>query len=127
QNISLGVVIPEGWMQSMIEGDKTKRKIWAKVLKKRSETGYPYLYFKDNVNSQKPNVYKDKGMDLTVSNLCSEIMEYVDDEKSFTCCLSSINLLHYDDWKDTDLVETMTLFLDTVLDDFISKASEVPF
>lgn len=127
QNISLGVVIPEGWMQSMIDGDKAKRKIWAKVLKKRSETGYPYLYFKDNVNSQKPNVYKDKDMDLTVSNLCSEIMEYVDDEKSFTCCLSSINLLHYDDWKDTDLVETMTLFLDTVLTEFIKKASNIPF
>lgn len=127
QNVSLGVVIPDGWMQSMIDGDKEKRKIWAKVLKKRSETGYPYLYFKDNVNEQKPQVYKDKNMELTVSNLCSEIMEYVDNEKSFTCCLSSVNLLHYDDWKDTDLIETMTLFLDTVLDDFISKASEVPF
>lgn len=127
QNVSLGVIIPDGWMQSMIDGDKEKRKIWVKVLKKRSETGYPYLYFKDNVNEQKPQVYKDKDMELTVSNLCSEIMEYVDNEKSFTCCLSSVNLLHYDDWKDTDLIETMTLFLDTVLDDFINKASEVPF
>lgn len=127
QDISIGVVIPEGWMQSMIEGDTYKRKIWAKVLKKRSDSGYPYLYFKDNVNANKPQVYKDKGKELTVSNLCTEIMEYVDEEKSFTCCLSSLNLLHYDEWKDTDLVETVTLFLDTVLTEFIEKAENISF
>lgn len=127
QDISIGVVIPEGWMQSMIEGDTYKRKIWAKVLKKRSVSGYPYLYFKDNVNANKPQVYKDKGKELTVSNLCTEIMEYVDEEKSFTCCLSSLNLLHYDEWKDTDLVETVTLFLDTVLTEFIEKAENISF
>lgn len=127
QNLSLGVTIPEGWMDSMIEGDKQKRRTWAKVLQKRSETGFPYLYFTDNVNNNKPQVYKDKEMKLVVSNLCSEIMEYVDDEKTFTCCLSSVNLLHYDEWKDTDLIQTMTLFLDTVLDEFIEKATPIPF
>lgn len=127
QDISIGVVIPDGWMQSMIDGDKEKRRIWAKVLKKRSDSGYPYIYFKDNVNNQKPQVYKDKGKELTVSNLCTEIMEYVDEEKTFTCCLSSLNLVHYDEWKDTDLVETVTLFLDTVLTEFIEKAENIPF
>lgn len=127
QNLSLGVTISEGWMQSMIDGDKDKRSIWAKVLQKRSETGFPYLYFTDNVNENKPQVYKDKDMKLLVSNLCTEIMEYVDDEKTFTCCLSSVNLLHYDEWKDTDLIETMTCFLDSVLDDFIDKASNIQF
>lgn len=127
QDISIGVVIPDGWMQGMIDGDKEKRRIWAKVLKKRSDSGYPYIYFKDNVNNQKPQVYKDKGKILTVSNLCSEIIEYVDEEKSFTCCLSSVNLVHYDEWKNTDLIETVTLFLDTVLTEFIEKAENIPF
>src|SRR5699024_4036988 len=56
QDLSIGVTVPEGWMQHMIDGDKSKRKIWAKVLKKRSETGFPYIYFGDNVNKQKPQV-----------------------------------------------------------------------
>lgn len=127
QNLSIGVTVPEGWMESMIGGDKDKRSIWAKVLRKRSDSGYPYILFEDNVNKYKPQVYKDKGMKIKVSNLCSEILEYVDDEKSFTCCLSSLNLLHYDDWKDTDLVDTVITFLDTVLDEFIEKAEGVPF
>lgn len=127
QNLSMGAIIPEGWMQEMIDGDKEKRKLWAKTLKKRSESGYPYLFFADNVNDNRPQVYKHKGMTIKTSQLCSEILEYTDDKKTFTCCLSSLNLLHYDDWKDTDLVEMMTRFLDTVLTEFIEKAEGIPF
>lgn len=127
QNLSMGAVIPEGWMQEMIDGDKEKRKVWAKTLQKRSETGYPYLFFADNVNNKRPKVYKDKGMEIKTSQLCSEILEYTDEHKTFTCCLSSLNLLHFDEWKETDLVETMCSFLDTVLDEFIQKAKDIPF
>lgn len=127
QSISLAVTIPSGWMQEMIDGDTKKRQIWAKVLKKRSDSGYPYIFFEDNVNENKPEVYKDKGLEIKHSQLCSEIMEYTDDEKTFTCCLSSVNLKYYDDWKDTDLIEVVTTFLDTVLTEFIEKASEIPY
>lgn len=127
QGLSMGVTIPRGWMQEMIDGDRKKRKIWGKVLEKRSETGYPYLFFDDNVNDRRPQWYKDQGMEIRTSNLCTEIMEITDDKKSFTCCLSSVNLLHYEDWKDTDLVEVMTRFLDIVLDEFIQKAKTIPF
>lgn len=127
QTLSTAVCIPEGWMQSMIDGDKDKQKIWAKVLQRRSETGYPYIYFDDNVNNNKPQVYKDKNMKINHSQMCSEILEYTDREKSFTCCLSSINLLHIEEIMQTDAVETLTYFLDSVLTDFIEKASIKPY
>jgi ribonucleoside-diphosphate reductase alpha chain len=127
QTLSTAVCIPEGWMQSMIDGDKDKQKIWAKVLQRRSETGYPYIYFDDNVNNNKPQVYKDKNMKINHSQMCSEILEYTDRDKSFTCCLSSINLLHIEEIMQTDAVETLTYFLDSVLTDFIEKASVKPY
>lgn len=127
QNISLGVTIPEGWMQEMIDGDEEKRQVWGAVLKKRTETGYPYLFFSDNVNNNKPQVYKDKDLEIKTSQLCSEILEITSNEYTFTCCLSSLNLAHYDEWKDTDLVETLHIFLDTVLDEFLFKAKDIPF
>ena len=127
QNLSMGVTIPRGWMQSMIDGDEEKRTIWALVLKKRAETGYPYLFFSDNVNDRKPQVYKDKGLEIKTSQLCTEILEITSKDYTFTCCLSSLNLLHYEEWKDSDLVETLTIFLDTVLTEFIEKAVNIPF
>ena len=127
QNLSIGVTVEDDWMQSMIDGDSDKREVWAKVLRKRSESGYPYILFKGNVNKAKPKVYKDKGMDIVTSNLCSEILEYVDSEKTFTCCLSSVNLKYYDDWKNTDLIKVVTYFLDTVLTEFIEKAEDLPY
>lgn len=127
QNLSMGICIPEGWMQSMIDGDSEKRNLWAQVLKKRRESGYPYLFFADNVNENKPQVYKDKGLEIKTSQLCNEIMEYTSEDKSFTCCLSSMNLYHYDEWKNTDAVETLTYFLDAVLTEFIDKSEHVPY
>ncbi len=127
QDISIGVTIPENWMESMIQGDDEKRTVWAKILKKRTETGYPYLFFEDNVNNNKPQVYKDKGLKIKTSQLCTEILEITSDLYTFTCCLSSLNLLHYDEWKDTELIEDLHIFLDTVLDEFIHKAKDIPF
>ena len=127
QDLAFAVTIPEGWMQSMIDGDKNKRKLWAKVLQRRAEKGYPYIFFDDNVNNNLPQTYKDKGLKINHSQMCSEIIEYTDEEKSFVCCLSSLNLLHYDDWKDTDAVEILTYFLDAVYTEFIDKTEGIPF
>jgi len=127
QDLSFGVCIPEGWMASMIEGDAQKRKIWAKVLESRFQTGYPYLWFLDNVNGNAPDVYKDKNRKITHSNLCSEIALSDNDEESFVCCLSSMNLLHYDDWKNTNAPEILVYFLDSVMEEFIQKTEGVMF
>jgi len=121
QEMSIGVTIPEGWMQSMIDGDKEKRRRWAAVIKKRSETGYPYVFFTDNANNNKPQVYKDKGYQLNASNLCSEIFLPSTKEESFVCCLSSLNLLWWDEIKETDAIETLVMFLDAVMTEFINK------
>ena len=122
-----GVCVSDNWMESMINGDQEKREVWAKLIKSRSETGLPYVFFTDNVNKQAPKVYKDKGLKINSSNLCSEIMLSSTPDESFVCCLSSMNLLHYDEWKNTDAVEVMAYFLDSVLDEFIEKASKIPF
>ena len=115
QNMSFGVTVSDKWMKAMVEGDKDKRKTWGKVIKKRFESGYPYIMFSDNVNKHKPKVYKDQKKTIWGSNLCSEICLSTEVGQSFVCCLSSMNLLHYDDWKDTDAVEVLTYFLDSLL------------
>ena len=121
QNMTHAVTVGDEWMKSMIDGDEGKRKIWAKVIQRRGEIGYPYILFTDNANNNKPEVYKDKNMKIVASNLCSEIMLPSDEYNSFVCCLSSMNLLHYDEWKDTDFVETMVALLDAVLTDFCDR------
>jgi ribonucleoside-diphosphate reductase alpha chain len=121
QEMSIAVTIPEGWMQEMIDGDKEKRRRWGAVIKKRSETGYPYVFFADNANNQKPQVYKDKNYQLKSSNLCSEIFLPSTDDESFVCCLSSLNLLLWDEIKETDAVETLVMFLDAVMSEFVEK------
>ncbi len=121
QKLTHGVTVTNEWMQSMIDGDEAKRDIWARVIQRRGQIGYPYIMFTDNANDNTVDVYKDKGMKIYASNMCSEIMLPSDAEHSFVCCLSSLNLLHYDAWKDTDLVETMVYFLDAVMTDFCNK------
>lgn len=127
QNIALGVCISDEWMESAEAGDKDKRKILAKIHQKRAESGFPYIFFTGNVNKNKPRVYKDKEMDINHSQMCTEILEYTDEHKSFVCCLSSLNLLHWDDIVQTDAVETLAYFLDAVYSEFIQKAEGIPF
>lgn len=124
QEMSIGVTIPEGWMRSMIDGDKEKRKRWTEVIKKRTETGYPYIFFSDNANNNKPQVYKDKNYKINSSNMCTEIFLPSTKEESFVCCLSTINLLWWDEIKETDAVETMVMFLDAVMSEFIEKTKD---
>ena len=121
QNLFMGVCVPDYWMHEMIEGDTDKRRIWAKVLESRQQKGMPYIFFTDNVNRNKPQVYKDKGLTINASNLCSEIMLPSTAEESFICCLSSMNLELYDEWKDTNAVKLAIYFLDAVLSEFIEK------
>lgn len=121
QKLTHGVTVTNQWMEEMKAGDADKRAIWAKVLQRRKEMGYPYIMFIDNANDARPKVYKDKDLKIYASNMCSEIMLPSNKDWSFVCCLSSLNLLHYDDWKDTDLVETMIGFLDAVMSEFIEK------
>ena len=127
QNLSLGVTIGDEWMQSMIDGDADKRTVWARVLRKRRESGYPYLFFKDTVNNNKPQVLKDKERTIWASNLCSEIALPSAHDESFVCNLASMNLLTYDEWKLTDAVETMITFLDAVMTEYIRKTRGIQF
>ena len=122
-----GVCVGHEWLESMKAGDPYKRQLWAKLLQRKTETGIPYLFFKDNANAGRPDVYKDKNMTVHASNLCTEIMLPSSSDESFVCCLSSMNLLYFDEWKDTDAPEVLTYFLDVVMSEFIEKSNEIPF
>lgn len=127
QSLFIGVCVPDYWMREMKSGDTSKRKVWAKVLESRQKKGLPYIFFTDNVNKNKPDVYLDKGLQINASNLCSEIMLPSTEEESFVCCLSSMNLEYYDEWKGTNAVKLATYFLDAVLQEFIDKSKGIAF
>jgi len=124
QNLQYGVTVTDEWLQKMKDGDEDKRKLWAKVIQRRSEFGFPYIMFKDNSNKNTP--YKDLGLKITASNLCSEIQLPTDSYNSFVCCLGSLNLLHWDEIKETDAIETYVLFLNAVINDFVDKSETLP-
>lgn len=121
QGLTNGIVVSDKFISAMKNGDTEKRRLWAKVLQTRSEIGYPYILFSDNVNRNKPQVYKDKNMKIYASNMCAEIALPSSVDETFTCVLSSLNLLHWDEIKDTDAIEVLTMFLDTVCEEFIRK------
>ena len=127
QDLSIGVCVDDEWMKSMVDGDTEKRKIWGKVIKKRFESGYPYIFYTDNVNKGAPQVYKDKEIRIHNSNLCSEIMLPTNPTESFVCNLSSLNLERWDDLVETDAIQTMIHFLDAVMSEFIDKTDGVEF
>lgn len=127
QNMSIGVTISDEWMKSLLDGDKEKRKIWGKIIKKRFETGYPYIMYSDTVNKGAPQVYKDNGYKINSSNLCSEITLQSNEKESFVCVLSSLNLLHWDEIENTDAIETLVYFLDAVNEEFVQKTKGVKF
>lgn len=126
QHLSLGICITDSWMEDMLAGNADKRKIWARILRKRFESGYPYLFFTDTVNNNAPEVYKDLGRKIYSSNLCSEIALSSNEDESFVCNLASLNLLKWDEWKDTDIVEILVLFLDAVMSEYIEKTENIP-
>ena len=127
QDLSIGVCITDDWLDKMIAGDKVNRHIWSLIIKKRFESGYPYIFFTDTANNQAPKVYKDKGLKINASNLCSEIFLSSSADESFVCDLSSINLEKWDEIKDTDAIETLIYFLDAVMTEFIDKTEGIKF
>lgn len=122
-NINHGFTISNEWMESMVAGDKHKREMWQEILKTRVETGEPYLFFEDNVNDANPECYKQNGLHVSTSNICNEIVLHTDPEHSFVCCLSSLNLARWDEWKSTDLASVATYFLDAVLSEYVMRAT----
>lgn len=119
------VVFDDDFMQRVEDGDEEARRVWSKFLKARWEMGEPYAMFGDNANNQAPQIYKDKGLRITTSNLCNEIYLYTDADHTFVCCLSSMNLARYDEWKDTNAVQLAIWFLDAVMEDFIQQADQI--
>jgi ribonucleoside-diphosphate reductase alpha chain len=124
-NINHGVCITDAWMRSMQDGDQEKRQIWMEILTARVSTGEPYLFFTDNVNKNNPECYVKNNLTVKCSNICSEITLYTDPDHSFVCCLSSLNLVRYNEWKDTDTANTVVRFLDAVLSEYIQKTEHV--
>ena len=127
QDLSIGVCITDDWLNKMIAGDKVNRHIWSLIIKKRFESGYPYIFFTDTANNQAPKVYKDRGLKINASNLCSEVFLSSSADESFVCDLSSINLEKWDEIKDTDAIETLIYFLDAVMTEFIDKTEGIKF
>lgn len=122
QGLTTSVVVSDKFIDEMKSGDPEKRRLWAKVLQRRSEIGYPYIMFGDNVNNNKPQVYKDKNLWIYASQMCSEISLPSNVDETFTCVLSSINVLLWDELVETDAIEVMTKFLDTVNEEFVIKS-----
>ena len=109
----------------MKKGDVESRKRWGALIRKRRQTGEPYIMFKGNVNNQNPEAYKKNNLKVFMTNICSEITLATDESHSFVCCLSSLNLAKFDEWRDTDLIYTATWFLDGVMEEFLQKAKNM--
>ena len=121
-NLHQCAIIGDKFMRKLRDGDKVARRKWSKLLQKRKATGEPYIMFKGNVNKQNPSMYKDNALKVFMTNICSEIVLHTDENHSFVCCLSSLNLAKYDEWKDSNLIYDSIWFLDGVLEEFIQKA-----
>ena len=124
-NLHQCVVVGDKFMRKLEDGDDEARRRWGKVLQKRKATGEPYIMYKGNVNKANPEAYKQNGLKVFMTNICSEIALHTDESHSFVCCLSSLNLSKYDEWKHTDLIYTATWFLDGVLEEFIQRAKNM--
>ena len=124
-NMHQCTIIGDKFMRKLAAGDKVARRKWGKLLQKRKATGEPYIMFKGNVNKQNPSMYKDNALKVFMTNICSEIVLHTDENHSFVCCLSSLNLAKYNEWKHTNLIYDSIWFLDAVLEEFIQRAKNV--
>ncbi len=121
-NLHQCAVVGDKFMRRVESGDQNARKTWGKLLQKRKATGEPYILFKGNTNKSNPAAYKKHGLKVHMTNICSEILLHTDESHSFVCCLSSLNLARYDEWKGTNLIYDAIWFLDGVLEEFIQKS-----
>jgi ribonucleoside-diphosphate reductase alpha chain len=115
--------VDDAFMKRLNDRDSEAMSLWLEILKSRVETGEPYVMFKDNINKDNPLAYRMNNLDVSMTNICTEITLHTDEEHSFICCLSSLNLAKYDEWKNTDVVETAVYFLDGVMEEFIQKTN----
>ena len=121
-NLHQCAVVGDKFMRRLEQGDAEARKRWGKLLQKRKATGEPYILFKGNTNKNNPTAYKQNALKVHMTNICSEITLHTDENHSFICCLSSLNLAKYDEWKNTNIIHDSIWFLDGVLEEFIQKA-----
>jgi ribonucleoside-diphosphate reductase alpha chain len=121
-NLHQCVVVGDKFMRKLEQGNEKARKKWGKLLQKRKATGEPYILFKGNTNKSNPPAYKENGLKVHMTNICSEITLHTDENHSFVCCLSSLNLAKYEEWKGTNLIYDATFFLDGVMEEFIQRA-----
>jgi len=124
-NLHQCAVVGDKFMRKLELGDPEARKRWSKLIQKRKATGEPYILFKGNTNKANPEAYKKNSLKVHMTNICSEIVLHTDESHSFVCCLSSVNLDKYDEWKNTNLIYDSTWFLDGVLEEFIQKAKNM--
>src|SRR6056300_109368 len=121
-NLHQCAVVGDKFMRRLEQGDADARARWSKLLRKRKATGEPYILFKGNTNKANPAAYKDNALKVHMTNICSEIVLHTDESHSFVCCLSSVNLTKYEEWKNTNLIYDAIWFLDGVLEEFLQKA-----
>ena len=121
-NLHQCAVVGDKFMRRLEAGDSVSRNKWSKLLQKRKATGEPYILFKGNTNKANPSAYKDNALKVHMTNICSEIVLHTDESHSFVCCLSSLNLAKYEEWKNTNIIYYSIWFLDGVLEEFIQKA-----
>ena len=100
------------------------RDIWEELLETRALTGEPYIFKIDTANKALPKTQKDLGLEIKGSNICIEITLPSSEDRTFVCCLSSLNLEKYDDWIDTSLVPDLVTYLDNVIQYFIEKSPD---
>ena len=122
-NLHQCVIVGDDFMKKLEVRDQPSMEKWAKVLKSRMETGEPYIMFKDTVNKNNPIAYRMNNLNVSMTNICSEITLFTDEEHSFICCLSSLNLAKWEEYKDTDCIQTAVWFLDGVMEEFIQKSN----
>ena len=124
-NLHQCAVVGDKFMRRLEAGDSEARQKWSKLIQKRKATGEPYILFKGNTNKANPTAYKKNSLKVHMTNICSEIVLHTDESHSFVCCLSSVNLNRYDEWKNTNLIYDATWFLDGVLEEFIQRAKNM--
>ncbi|WP_185871415.1 ribonucleoside-diphosphate reductase subunit alpha [Blattabacterium cuenoti] len=124
-NVHQGVIISNSFMEKVLEKNGKERSLWIDTLKERVQTGEPYLFFKENANRNLPENWKKHGLKIHHSNLCSEIMLPTNENHTLVCCLSSLNLYKYIEWKNTNTVFYAILFLDSVMQEFIDKGKNI--
>ena len=124
-NLQQCAVVGDKFMRKLELGDEEARIKWSKLIQKRKATGEPYILFKGNTNKASPEAYKKNSLKVHMTNICSEIVLHTDESHSFVCCLSSVNLDKYDEWKNTNLIYDATWFLDGVLEEFIQRAKNM--